>query len=209
MRIRPGITQDFYKALSPDRKLLWKLATWCISLIASWLVTKTGYRVLDFAISTSCALVTMLMIESQRSYSEYSRKTRKLAIVSAIVMARWGICGLGIFHFSLVTVGAIGHALHDAPSINDASTGMRAVMVAIFIVIFIYQSINIFRRLALEDLVAKLPTEKLKQLLVKRRFVAHDFRSFLAFELGVAYFSYCYAWLVAGLASDFIVMLQA
>src|ERR1700733_10043469 len=107
MKSRSGVTQEYYKRLSPDRKLQWKLATWCISLIASWLVTKTGCHVFDFVISTFCALVAMLMIESQRSYSEYSRKTRRLTLIAAIVIARWGTSGLGVVYFALVTVGAM------------------------------------------------------------------------------------------------------
>jgi hypothetical protein len=68
----------------------------------------------------------------------------------------------------------------------------------------IYQAIKMFRQLNFEELVAKLPAEKLKEMLVKRRFVAHDYQSFVAFELGITLFSYCYASIVAGLAKILI-----
>jgi hypothetical protein len=204
MKSRSGVTQEYYKRLSPDRKLQWKLATWCISLIASWLVTKTGCHVFDFVISTFCALVAMLMIESQRSYSEYSRKTRRLTLIAAIVIARWGISGLGVVYFALVTVGAMGQTLHDATSLRRLPGGVQATFGVLIVGATIYQAIKMFRQLNFEELVAKLPAEKLKEMLVKRRFVAHDYQSFVAFELGITLFSYCYASIVAGLAKILI-----
>jgi uncharacterized membrane protein (DUF485 family) len=206
MKIRSGVTQDYYRKLSPDQKLQWKLVTWCISLLASWLVTKTGYRVFDFLVATSCTLCTMLMIESQRSYSEYSRKTRRLAVITAILIARWGIGGLGIIYFALVTVGAMGQTLHDSRSLTRLPAAAQAAFAVMFVGAAIYQSIKMFRRLGFEELVVTLPAAKLKELLVKRRFIAQDFRSFLAFELGVTFFSYCYASIVAGLANVLIRM---
>ncbi|QDQ84771.1 hypothetical protein [Paraburkholderia megapolitana] len=164
---------------------------------------------LDFIISSSCTLVTMLMIESQRSYTEYSRKTRKLVVVAAIVIARWGICGLGIVYFALAVVGAMGQTLRDASLAKELPANAQAAFGVAFVGAAIYQSVKIFRRLGAEELVAKLPAEKLKELLVKRNFIAHDFKSFVAFELGVSCFSYCYASVVAGLANVLIQMMHS
>ncbi|WP_157652806.1 hypothetical protein [Burkholderia ubonensis] len=209
MKIRPGVTQTYYKNLSPDRKLYWKLATWGISLLASWLITKTGYRAFDFIISASCALVTMLMIESQRSYSEYSRKTRKLAVTVAIVMARWGITGLGIVYFAFSVVAALAQTLHDTPSLRKMPAAPQAIFIIVFLCVILIQSIKIFRRLRFEELISKLPSEKLKDLLVKRKFIANNFETFSAFELGVALFSYCYASIVAGIVNVIIKIICA
>ncbi len=143
----------------------------------------------------------MLMIESQRSYSEYSRKTRRLAVVTAIFIARWGIAAVGIVYFALITVGAIGQTLHDTRLLTRLPAAVQATFSVVFVGVAIFQGIRIFRHLGFEELVAKLPAEQLKKLLVERKFVAEDFRSFLAFELGVTFVSYCYASVVAALAN--------
>lgn len=149
----------------------------------------------------------MLMIESQRSYSEYSRKTRRLTVVTAIVIARWGICGLGVVYFALVAVGALGKTLHDATSLQRLPVGIRAAFDVMVVGGAVYESIKVFRRLNLEALVATLPAEKLKEMLVQRRFIARDFPSFVAFELGTAFFSYCYASIVASLVKLLLQMI--
>lgn len=209
MKIRPGITQSYYKTIAPDRKLQWKLAMWCISLAASWLVTKTGYRLLDFLISTSCTLVTMLIIESQRSYSDYSRNMRKLMVTATLVIVKWGVIGFGVLYVALVTVGALGNTLQNMPSLDRLPEGIQVACAAGVLGVGICKTVEMFRRMGLEEVLAQLPTKGLKELLLKRRPIAKDGRTFVIFELGVTVVGYLFASTAAGLANILIHLPQA
>lgn len=85
----------------------------------------------------------------------------------------------------------------------------QAIFIIVFLCVILIQSIKIFRRLRFEELISKLPSEKLKDLLVKRKFIANNFETFSAFELGVALFSYCYASIVAGIVNVIIKIICA
>ncbi|WP_342051593.1 MULTISPECIES: hypothetical protein [unclassified Cupriavidus] len=130
-------------------------------------------------------------------------------VTATLVIVKWGVIGFGVLYVALVTVGALGNTLQNMPSLDRLPEGIQVACAAAVLGVGICKTVEMFRRMGLEEALAQLPTKGLKELLLKRRLIAKDGRTFMIFELGVTVVGYLFASTAAGLANILIHLPQA
>lgn len=185
---RLGITEAYWTGLSEDKKFKWKIFTRIITLITALTVTKSGILFLDWSVAATTTILSVLLIDTQRTYTRYSIKFRKILVRISIVLGAWCAVFLGVIYFSQVAIFAIASTLSSSPSINS-DTKHQELKLVIYISVFFFGSLygvlKSFRDLNIEELIYHVPRRQLKRLLIQRKFKANNFFSFAYFELGV------------------------
>lgn len=95
-----GITESYWSVLDEDRRIFWKVFCRILLICAALFVKKTGVQYFDWLVGAATALLSMLVIESQRSYRRYSPKIRKNIIRIVIFLGSWSVALLGVTIFS-------------------------------------------------------------------------------------------------------------
>lgn len=73
-----------------------------MALLMTFLVVKTGNAYIDWLLTSATAIVLMIAIETQRSYSKLSPRLRKANVRALIFLGSWGVALIGIAYFSQV-----------------------------------------------------------------------------------------------------------
>lgn len=109
-----GITQRLWGLMSEDRRFYWGLTSRLIAWAAGFLITRTGFRVLDGIVALLGACLAGAVIESQRKYGTLSPRTRKGIIRTAIGVGSWGFTVLGVLLFAAIGAGAFASVVFGA-----------------------------------------------------------------------------------------------
>ena len=84
-----GITERYWSRMNEDQKVKWKLLTRILTFVGALAVAKTGVIYLDGVIAACTSGFSFLLIESQRSYTRYTLKMRKMLTRTSIVLGTW------------------------------------------------------------------------------------------------------------------------
>lgn len=149
---------------------------------------KVGVPILDWSIAAIVTLLSMLLIDTQRTYTRYSIKFRKMLIRISITLGAWCAVFLGIIYFTQVAIFAIASTFSTMPYIGSDTKNQETrqiIYVIIFLLCSLFGVLKALRDLDIEGLIYRVPRQQLKRLLIRREFRADNFYSFAYFELGV------------------------
>jgi hypothetical protein len=180
-----GITEDFWNSFSEDGRLYWKIFSRCVALFATVLISKTGVASLDWALAFWAAFGSMLVIESQRSYSRYSPKLRKRVVRAVVVLGTWSVALLGVAVFLQASVVAVGQVFLSeiSPLLSVAKSKVFIAAICVASAIAVYRALkDVFQRLEIKRLIFDMPNQGLRWLLVKRPWKAVALPFFIYFE---------------------------
>lgn len=191
-----GVTETFWSNFAEDSKLKWKIFIRAAALLLMVSIIKTGNIYFDTAVALFIGLLSLLVIESQRSYGKYSSKLRKLGIKLSITLGTLSIALLGITLYSQIGI-IVGLTVFNSMYSEILSTSSSVIEQFIFVGIFIFATLKAtldrFRESEIEELIFKLPNNALRNLLIRQKFKSKNFISFAIFEFGVILLGYFYA----------------
>lgn len=207
-----GITEVHWSNLNEDQKLKWRMLSRIITFLAAYAVTKTGAFFVDGLIAVASTALSVLLIETQRSYSRYSSSMRKRLVRITIFLGSWCIALAGIVLFAQVSFFSLVSSLSSMPmpSIDGRHQELKtAFYIAIFTVACAYAIIKVFRDLKFEELIYHLPRQQMKKLLIRREFELEGVRGFACFELAAILITVCYAAIASSLATGILMIIDA
>lgn len=206
-----GITERYWSRMNEDQKVKWKLLTRILTFVGTLAVAKTGVIYLDGVIAACTSGFSFLLIESQRSYTRYTLKMRKMLTRTSIILGTWCVFSVGVIYFSQVSVFALASTFSTMPDPvgNDEFRGAKNLF---YIVIFVcsgaFAVVRAFRDLHMMEIIYYLPRAKMKDLLVYKKYYLEGRLGFMCFEMGVISGTVCYSWVAATLVNGVLEMVR-
>lgn len=207
MAIAKGVTEEFWGKLNEDQKIKWRLFTRGLTLILSLIAVRTGWKYFDWIVASLMALLPMLVIDSQRAYTNISRPFRRVILRVVVLIGPWLVALLGIAYVAPIAVVAIFSGIGDVAKINNRLIGaneyLGGAFLAVLLVFLVYKIIQHLRKLGFEELIFHIPKKILIEKLVRRRNPVRNWAELAQFEFQVLACSLIYTSVAGAVCSLF------
>jgi hypothetical protein len=211
MKKTTGITEMYWSSLSEDKRFYWKLFTRIVVIPSSFfLVSKTDIAIFDWILAAVAGLLTMGIIEPQRTYSRFTPVLRKRITRIVVVLSRWSIAVLGIAFFAQVGVGVLAKTAQSelSPILHSKLPYIiKFLCIGMVFLVGFFAILKSLRDLHYEEMIYEAPNRGLKQLLIYRSFIVNNSYEFQTFELGVFFAGLLYCSAVASIVKAFALLL--
>lgn len=195
-----GITQEIWEGMSQERRLVWGLCTVGLAAIAGiFFATKSGYPWIDVPLGFLTGALSLLIVQLQRNLGKFTPKYRRMISRVSVVGTIYSVTALGIVTFcALIYSFYRGIIIGYFSSLPLGHVPVKDLLEIIFFSIafffaMIKAPLNAFRGTQIERLIKDETKKVLFKYLVRRRFVAQDFPSFIFIEFLILYCTWTYS----------------
>jgi hypothetical protein len=195
-----GITEKIWDSTSQERRLAWNACTVVLTAIAGiFVVTKSGYLWIDVPLGILTTILSLLIIQLQRNLGKFSPEYRRIISRVSVVGTIYSVTVLGAITFCAVIYSFYREVI--AAYFSSLPIGRVRVKDSLEVIIFsiafffamIKVPLNVFRGTQIEQLIKDEPKKALFKYLVRRRFIAQDFPSFIFIEFVILYCTWAYS----------------